>query len=200
MTTTTERIDVNAGFAAKQLASFEARVANGSLVDLGNGRYQSTEGWDRGEVWTLRQSSTADRQMLVMPEHGLDIDEVTGRAKLFSAVPAWHGLGQVIPGGITSIDDVIRLGIGAEHYGMIWTGLHAVPGQFAIFNGTSGEFWGMVGKVHKNIDVRASFEFMENLAGEGVVWESAGLMGSGRRVFISAKQGIQKHFDLAGRG
>jgi phage/plasmid-like protein (TIGR03299 family) len=181
---------------AAQLAKFNERVAKGELIDLGNGRYQSTEGWDRGEIWNLRKSSTADRQLLVMPEHGLDMDEITGKAKLYSAVPAWHGLGQVIPGGITSIDDVIRLGQlnvpaisvpvpGYEVPGL--AGKFTAPGQFIVANGNTGEFWGMVGKIHKNIDVRTSFEFMENLLAEGVIWESAGLMGGGRKVFISAK-------------
>jgi phage/plasmid-like protein (TIGR03299 family) len=181
---------------ARQLAKFNERVAKGELVDLGGGRYQSTQGYDRGEVFRLLKSSTADQQMLVMPEHGLDMDEITGKAKLFSAVPAWHGLGQVIPGGITSIDDVIRLGqlnvpavsIPVPDYQLPGVpGTFTAPGQFIVANGSTGEFWGMVGKVHRNIDVRESFDFMENLAGEGVVWESAGLMGGGRRVFISAK-------------
>lgn len=229
MTVTTDRIDVNAGFAAEraeqqrtvdtfnteaaaynatpvaertaqadaaQLAKFNERVAKGELVDLGNGRYQSTQGYDRGEVWQLRKSSTADRQMLVMPEHGIDMNEATGRARLYTAVPAWHGLGQVIPGGITSIDDVIRLGqlnvpaisIPVPDYQVPGLpGAFKAPGQFILANGNTGEYWGMVGKVHKNVDVRTSFEFMENLLAEGVIWETAGLMGGGRRVFISAK-------------
>lgn len=235
MTITTDtRTDVNAAFAtertaqvgrveylrseagaaeyiAEQTKNFDARVAKGELVKLSEGRYQSTAGWDRGEVWEVR---SVNGQSLVLPEHGLDIDAVTGKARLFSAVPAWHGLGQVIPGGITSIDDVIKLGqlnvpavsIPVPDYQLPGVpGTFKAPGQFIIANGSTGEFWGMVGKVHKNIDVRASFEFMENLAGEGVVWESAGLMGNGRRVFISARvpggividaEGVNDYTDL----
>jgi phage/plasmid-like protein (TIGR03299 family) len=188
---------------AAQLARFNERVAKGELIDLGNGRYQSTEGYDRGEIWTLRKSSTGDRQLLAMPEHGLDMDEITGKAKLYSAVPAWHGLGQVIPGGITSIDDVIRLGqlnvpaisIPVPDYtipGLVDSDgrprAFKAPGQFIVANGNTGEFWGTVGKVHKNIDVRVSFEFVEKLLGQlGITWESAGLMGGGRKVFLSCK-------------
>lgn len=183
---------------AAQLAKFNERVAKGELADLGGGRYQSTQGWDRGEIWNLRKSSTSDRQLLVMPEHGLDTDELTGRAKLYSAVPAWHGLGSVIPGGITSVDDVIKLGqldvpaisipVPAYRVPGIKGQTFEAPGQFIVANGSTGEFWGMVGKVHKNIPVRTSFEFMQSIVDQGeVTWESAGLMGGGRKVFISCK-------------
>jgi len=180
---------------ATNLQRFEDRVAKGELVPLGGGRYQSTGGWDFGEIWTLRKSPVTDRALLAMPEHGLDIDELTGRAKLYAAVPAWHGLGTVIPGGISDIDTVIRLGgldvpavtIPAPDYTIDGLGTFPAPGKFYIANGSTGEFWGVVGKVHRNVSPRVSFEFMEDLLGEGVVWESAGVMGAGRRVFISAK-------------
>lgn len=187
-------------YIAEQTKNFDARVASGELVKLGDGRYQSTGGWDRGEIWTVR---SVGGQNLVLPQHGLDIDAVTGKARLYSAVPAWHGLGQVIPGGITSIDDVIRIGqlnvpavsVPVPDYTI--PGLldsegrpraFKAPGQFIISNGDTGEFWGVVGKVHKNIDVRVSFEFVEKLLGQlGITWESAGMMGGGRQVFISCK-------------
>src|SRR3974390_3457370 len=76
-TTTAERVDVNAAFdaeriaqvgrieelrseagqakfIAEQTARFEQRVQAGELVRLSEGRYQSTAGWDRGEVWEVR--------------------------------------------------------------------------------------------------------------------------------------------------
>jgi phage/plasmid-like protein (TIGR03299 family) len=180
-----------------QQARFDERVKSGSLVQVSPGRYQSTEGWDRGETFELRQGTIGDRQMLLMPEHGLDMDEVTGRAKLYTAAPAWHGLGQYIPGGVTDIDEVIALGqldvpavtIPVPDYRIKGlAGKFSAPGQFLIANGNTGEFWGMVGKVHRNVPVRGSFEFLENLLGQaGITWESAGLMGGGRRVFISCK-------------
>jgi|GEM_PF-2674031 len=214
-TTTAERVDVNAAFdaeriaqvgrieelrseagqakfIAEQTARFEQRVQAGELVRLSEGRYQSTAGWDRGEVWEVR---SVNGQSLVLPEHGLDIDQVTGKARLYAAVPAWHGLGQVIPGGITEVADVIKLGgldVPVFHRPVpsyTFQGQrHQVPGQFIVGNGTTGEFWGIVGKVHKNIPVATSFGFMQNLVDDqSVVWESAGVMGGGRLVFISCK-------------
>jgi phage/plasmid-like protein (TIGR03299 family) len=183
-----------ARYIAEQTARFDERVKAGELVALGSGRYQSTQGWDRGEVWQVR---SINGQSLVLPEHELDIDPVTKRVRLYSSTPAWHGLGQVIPGGITDIDEVIRLGqldvpavsIPVPKYRVKGLpGSFEAPGQFILANGDTGEYWGMVGKVHKNLPVRGSFEFLENLLGQnGIVWESAGLMGNGRRVFVSCK-------------
>ena len=182
-----------AAYVAEQTANFDARVKSGELVKLGDGRYQSTQGWDRGEVWTVRD---VDGASLVLPEHGLDI-MAGGKASLYTAVPAWHGLGQLIPGGISDVEDVIRLGgldvpvasvpvPDFEVPGL--AGKFGAPGQFILANGNTGEFWGTVGKVHKNVPVRTSFEFMQNLVDDGsVTWESAGLMGGGRRVFISCR-------------
>jgi phage/plasmid-like protein (TIGR03299 family) len=181
---------------AAQLARFEERVKNGELVDLGNGRYQSTQGWDQGEIWTVQRSRTDDKLMLALPEHGLDTDKLTGRAKLYTAVPAWHSLGTEIPGGITDVEDVIRLGqldvpavsIPAPDFAVPGLeGTFKAPGAFYLANGDTGEFWGTVGKVHKNIPVRESFAFLQNLVDDGeLIWQSAGLMGEGRKVFISA--------------
>ena len=183
-----------AAYVAEQTARFDARVKSGELVKLGDGRYQSTQGWDRGEVWTVRD---VDGAALVLPEHGLDMAEDGKTARLYTAVPAWHGLGQLIPGGISDVEDVIRLGhldvpvVSVPVPDFTVPGLPGkfpAPGEFILANGDTGEFWGTVGKVHKNVDVRTSFAFMQNLVDDGsVTWESAGLMGAGRRVFISCK-------------
>jgi phage/plasmid-like protein (TIGR03299 family) len=182
-----------ARYIAEQTANFDARVAKGELVKLGDGRYQSTGGWDRGEIWTVR---SINGQSLVIPDHQLDITE-NGEARLYSAVPAWHGLGQIIPAGISDVAQVIELGhldvpavsVPVPDYSVPGlAGKFSAPGQFIVTNGNTGEFWGMVGKVHKNIPILASFEFIQKLIDDQeVIWESAGLMGGGRKVFISCK-------------
>lgn len=180
-------------YIEEQTANFEARVASGELVRMSEGRYQSTQGWDRGEVWEV---TSVDGRSLVLPQHGLDIDE-NGDARLYSSVPAWHGLGQVIEGGTSDVNEVIRLGgldIPAFHVPVPdyvvpgVAGTHRAPGQFIIGNGNTGQFWGMVGKIHRNLAAAESFDFMQNLVEDhGVVWESAGTMAEGRKVFISCQ-------------
>lgn len=184
-----------AEFIAEQTARFEARVVAGELVALGGGRYQSTQGWDRGEIWTVQ---SVNGESLVLPQHGLDIDAKTGRARLYSAAEPWHGLGQVIPGGITDVGDVIRLAgldfpvyrIPASPYDVPGVGKVTPAGVFHVGNGETGEYWGTTGKVHRNVPVATSFEFMTAVVGSEpgqLTWESAGSMNGGRNVFISAE-------------
>lgn len=84
-------------------ADIDRRVADGTLVPLGNGRVRINDpaSWDNGEVLHLQNGT-------LIPQHGLDT--TTGQAALYSAVPAWHNLGNVIPGGTTDIDQVLDLG------------------------------------------------------------------------------------------
>lgn len=187
-------------YIEEQTARFEGRVASGELVRLSEGRYQSTQGWDRGEVWEV---TAVDGRSLVLPQHGLDID-ANGNARQYSAVPAWHGLGTVIEGGTSDVAQVIEAGgldvpaysVPAAPYAVPGIeGLVTPVGAFHVGNGNTGEFWGTVGRVHKNLSVLQSFDFMQDLVEDhGVVFESAGMMGGGRRVFISCR--LPQHVTL----
>ncbi|MEV7395004.1 hypothetical protein [Streptomyces sp. NPDC091215] len=101
-------VDVNQAFAAERAEQMEAareweselqnRLAAGTVKRLSDGRYRVLTGWDAGEILSARG----------VPEHGLDATR--GHAALYSSVPAWHNLGNVIPGGISDIDKVLELG------------------------------------------------------------------------------------------
>jgi hypothetical protein len=107
MTNTLPATDVNERFAAERAGQLQAaadrkadidgRIAEGKLVPIGDGRYRvnDPQSWDNGEVWTLQNGD-------VLPQHGLDTS--TGQVALYSAVPAWHDLGTIIPGGTSDID------------------------------------------------------------------------------------------------
>ncbi|WP_426513110.1 hypothetical protein ACPPVO_22190 [Dactylosporangium sp. McL0621] len=114
MSTSAQPFDVNAAFAAERAdqlqaaaarrADFDTRLADGTLVPLGDGRFRvnDPDSWDNGEI-LLRQT---DGQIL--PQHGLDTSR--GQAALYSSVPAWHQLGTIVPGGTSNVEDVLRLG------------------------------------------------------------------------------------------
>lgn len=180
----------------KDKALFDARVAKGELRDLGNGRYEATAGWDRGEIWTLKKVDVGGiSQELVLPEHGLDT--TGGMAALYSAVPAWHGLGTVIPGGISDIDTVLKLA------GLDWTvelipvtypwkGETKVnPGRWNALRNDTGDALGIVGDGVAGgglIQNRRAFEFLQELTQTDVMpWESAGALRGGRRTFVSMR-------------
>lgn len=209
MTTT----NVNEQFAAEKTAQLEARraeraaaikaaadkaawidqeVAAGRMVQIGPNTYRVTQGWDAGEVFSVNRDVATGKIAEIIPNHGLD--EVDGKVALYSAVPAWHSLGQVIPGGISSIDRVLELAridwqvrkVPARYE---WDGqLITAPGKFLTVREDTGAALGAVGDGYQVIQQRDLFTFLEDLVeGHGVVWESAGAVRGGRRVFVSMR-------------
>lgn len=210
-------IDVNAAFATEktdQLADrraardaaiaaetdkaawIEQQVAEGRMVQISENRYRATQGWDAGETFTVNRGVLG--QVEVVANHGLDV-AADGTVALYSAVPAWHGLGQIIPGGISDIDEVLGLGgidfeverrevrysfMGADDDAPT---LRTAPGHHVTVRTDTGEALGVVGSKYTPIQNRRIFEFLEDLVEQGVVWESAGSLRGGRRVFVSMR-------------
>lgn len=186
---TTPPADVNDVFADGQrgrIDTFNERIANGTLVPLGDGRFRST-GSDAGETWIVQGAN-------LLPQHGLDM--TSGQAALYTAVPAWHGLGSVIPGGITDVDEVLRLGrIDYEvnrrpvlFRNQVDGPTLVCPDQYVTVRGDTEAPLGVVGKQYTVIQNRDAFDFLSLLVNDhNVTWESAGALFEGRRVFVSMR-------------
>lgn len=180
---------------------FDGRLADGTLKDLGGGRYQVTDpgSFDDGEV-LLRRFSERGEAVILPEEHGLD--ETGGKVALYSAVPAWHGLGNVIPGGVSDVDEVLRLS-GLDYEVLQFPAEYTLPsgarrqvilaGQdkpaaFVNVRGDTMDPLAVVGKIYTPIQAREAFGFLQQLTGKGdVLWESAGAVKNGARVFISLR-------------
>jgi len=182
--------DRNASIEQRR-ADFSRRVATGKVVPLGGNQYRVNDpgSWDDGEVWT--QASAND---IPMPQHGLD--ESLGSAALYTAVPAWHELGNVVPGGTTDVGEVLKLG-GIDFEVVKRPVLFRnepegsnliMPDQFVTVRDDTGAGLGVVGGTYMPIQNREIFAFLEDLTGQyGVLWESAGALRGGRRVFVSLR-------------
>ena len=193
-------IDVNAAFAAERAdqiqaaaarqADFDTRVTDGKLIALGDGRFRINDpgSWDNGEI-LIQQS---DGQ--VLPQHGLDTSR--GQAALYSSVPAWHQLGTIVPGGTSNVDDVLTLG-GIDYdvlrrpveFRNSLDGPHLqLPEHFVTARNDTGAGLGVVGSKYEVLQNRDAFAFLQDLVDRyDVVWESAGAVRGGRRVFISMR-------------
>jgi phage/plasmid-like protein (TIGR03299 family) len=210
MTNTLPTIEVNERFAAERTSQIQAgadraadlarRIAEGTLVPIGGDRYRVDDAgsYDNGEVWTLRDGE-------VLPQHGLDT--TTGKVALYSAVPAWHELGTVVPGGTSDIDEVLTLGgIGFEVirrpvlYQNTLTGpARVLADQFVTVRQDTGAGLGVVGARYEVLQNWQVFEFLQDLvATDEVVWESAGALREGRRVFVSLRLPHTVSIDAAG--
>lgn len=191
--------------AAARAADIDRRVAEGTLVPLGGGRYRIDQpgSWDNGEVWTVQTGTAGQAQ--VLPEHGLD--QTTGRTALYTTVPAWHQLGAVVPGGTTDIDQVLELG-GIDFevdrrpvlYQPTYQADPRVLGeQFVTVRCDTGAGLGVVGARYEVLQNRDLFQFLQDLIDDhNVTWESAGALREGRKVFVSMRLPAAVTIDAGG--
>ena len=189
----TQTLDVNQTFAdekADQRARFQQRLDAGEIkpVGDGSGRYVVVSGWDAGEY--------LNDQLEPMTE----LDMSLGTAAVYSAEPMWHSMGNVVPGGTSSIAEVLDLGgIGFE--------VVKRPAKFDVFDEDGNVLMqrtapdsfvtvrrdlqlplGVVGSVYEVLQNEESFSFLEDLTGQyGMVWESAGALRNGSKTFVSTR-------------
>lgn len=100
----------------------------------------------------------------------------------------WHGLGIIIEEAPTS-DEAIKIA------GLDWnviqrpvyTSTGIIPGFKANIRETDEKFLGLVTDRYRIVQNREAFEFTDSLLGEGVKYETAGSLASGKRVWMLAK-------------
>lgn len=181
---TTTPADVNEQFAAervRQTNRFAKMIEEGKARDLGNGRVLILTGWDRGEVFQNGQ-----------PVHGLDLKQ-NGDVALYTRVPAWHALGQVVPEGLKTGAEVLRAAgldydvLQMENRVTIQGKEFVVPRSIINYRSDTLEPLGTVGKIYEPFQNITAYGFLDELLNYGMVAESAGSFRGGARVFISAK-------------
>lgn len=163
--------DVNQKFHDQRAAL----VRSGRARRTSGGSYVATVGYDAGEV---------------IGRDGLDTTR--GTAALYTSTPAWHGLGTVIPGGISDVPTVLRTGqidfeVEKRPAEFMYGGTRRiVPDQFVTVRSDSGDPLGIVGARYQPFQQRQVFGFLQDLAdSHNVIWESAGATRGGRRVFVT---------------
>lgn len=186
-------------------AAVARRVEAGELRDNGDGTYTVLSGWDRGERLRL---SMEDGSARILGEHGLDTFG-DGKVALYSRQQEWFGLGQIVPDGLDNIHDVIALIGGPMEYSKqpafykdVMTGeFKAIPETFAaVWMDQDGknEAMGTVGSKYKHAQDAAAAEFLFDLIGEQVVFESAGRMQNNARFFAGLRLREDMVIDPAG--
>ena len=106
-----------------------------------------------------------------------------------SGVTPWHGLGRVIKDAPTSEEAIKLAGLDWDVVPEpIYDGAHEVVNGYVINRRSSdGKVLGVVGKGYQIIQNRDAFAFTDELLGEGVTYETAGSLASGKRVWLLAK-------------
>nr|WP_294928859.1 DUF932 domain-containing protein [uncultured Flavobacterium sp.] len=139
--------------------------------------------------------------------HNINFNSKTGRYSFFSVKEkAWHGLGKIVQDYPTSEQAIRHAGLDYEvvksplftkSSGIIETanGIEIgnseleVPSYFANIRTDNNAVLGVVGKDYHIVQNRDAFSFFDSIVGgtDGILYETAGALGNGERIFITAK-------------
>lgn len=139
--------------------------------------------------------------------HNLNFNNRTGKYSFFSVKEkAWHNLGQIVKEYPTSEEAIKFAGLDYEveksplftkgagiientnGIEMIDSELE-VPNYFANIRTDNNTVLGVVGKDYQIVQNREAFSFFDSIVGggNGILYETAGALGNGERIFITAK-------------
>jgi phage/plasmid-like protein (TIGR03299 family) len=138
--------------------------------------------------------------------HNIHYNEKTGKHSFFSVKEkAWHNLGQVVEGYPTSTEALKFAGLdytvekrklftydtkknnGNPDSHIIIPEIE-VPNYYATVRSDNEEVLGVVGKDYEIVQNIDAFSFFDCIVGgDGIQYETAGALGKGERIFITAK-------------
>lgn len=139
--------------------------------------------------------------------HNINFNSNTGHYSFFSVKEkAWHSLGQIVEQCPTSEEAIKHAGLDYEvakrplytkGSGIIETanGIEIgsseleVPNYYANIRTDNNAVLGVVGKDYHIVQNHEAFNFFDAIVGggEGILYETAGALGQGERIFITAK-------------
>lgn len=139
--------------------------------------------------------------------HNLNFNSNTNEYSFFSRKEkAWHGLGKIVEDYPTSTQAIQYAGLdytvekrplftfdSENHNGDLDTDLIIpeieVPNYFATIRTDTEQVLGVVGKDYEIVQNRDAFSFFDAIVGggDGILYETAGALGKGERIFITAK-------------
>jgi len=133
--------------------------------------------------------------------HNINRNAKTGQDAFFSVKEkAWHNLGKIVQNYPTSEEAILYAGLNYEvekrtlySYGKLTDGsngeLLKINTHFATVRQDTEQFLGIVGGKYEVVQNRTAFTFFDALVndGSGIKYETAGALGNGERIFITAK-------------
>src|SRR5277367_1882484 len=139
--------------------------------------------------------------------HNINFNEKTGKHSFMSVKEkAWHGLGQIVDRYPTSSEAIQFAGLDyivekrplftydtenqmADPETDIIIPEISVPNYFATVRADTDQVLGVVGNDYEVVQNRDAFTFFDAIVGggDGILYETAGALGNGERIFITAK-------------
>ena len=140
--------------------------------------------------------------------HNINHNSITGKDSFFSVKEkAWHGLGQIVEDHPTSEEAIIFAGLDYEvEKRKLFTFDQAnsneatapdgiqipeveIKNYFATVRKDTDQILGIVGSKYEIVQNKTAFTFFDSLVndGSGIKYETAGALGNGEKIFITAK-------------
>jgi phage/plasmid-like protein (TIGR03299 family) len=127
--------------------------------------------------------------------HNINYNEQDQKHSFFSVKEkAWHNLGQVIQDYPTSAEAIRHAGLDYEvekrklFAPSLQDSTIEVPNYFSTVRTDSNTVLGVVGKDYQIVQNKDAFSFFDSIVGgDGMLYETAGALGKGERIFITAK-------------
>lgn len=119
-----------------------------------------------------------------------NINIIGGVASFTSTEKAWHGLGTIVKGAMTSKEALTNARLNFEvSKKQLYTATNLVAtNTFGTFRDDIDQYLGTVGKDYTVVQNVDCFTFFDSIVGEGkAIFETAGALGKGEKVFITAK-------------
>jgi phage/plasmid-like protein (TIGR03299 family) len=129
--------------------------------------------------------------------HLINFDTRKGTHSFVShAEKAWHGLGQIVDKAMTAEEAINLANLDYEVYK---TTIHpsvdgtpnnveAIEDKFAIMRKDNNAYLGLVGSRYEIVQNRDAFGFFDAIIDSGeAIFETAGALGKGERIFVTAK-------------
>jgi phage/plasmid-like protein (TIGR03299 family) len=134
--------------------------------------------------------------------HNINHNRLTGKDAFFSVKEkAWHGLGQIVQDYPTSAEaikfagldyevikqDIYTTSFNADGQAMDFT--NRVKTHYATMRKDTGDVLGIVGSKYEVVQNETAFTFFDSLVADdsGIKYETAGALGNGEKIFITAK-------------
>lgn len=129
--------------------------------------------------------------------HDINYNTQTGKHSFFSVKEkAWHGLGQIISDYPTSEEAILQAGLNFEV--LKRPNIHPLPSgvniisdnsYFTFRTDTEAVLGNKVGKDYEVVQNTEVFSFFDSIVGNshGILYETAGALGQGETIFITAK-------------
>ena len=140
---------------------------------------------DRNYAWQIKMA------------HNICYDEQRGKHSFFSVQEKpWHGLGKVVDGCTSSKKAMEWAGLDFEvekrelftENKIDWSSDLKIPQFFATVRTDTQDVLGVVGNDYKVVQNSDAFSFFDAIVkGEGIQYQTAGALGKGERIFITAK-------------